>query len=308
MIRSVPSTSYLLPRLETSGLFLMFCPLARQVTVGKGRPETAQATLCCGSFSFTIWFTAVSPKLIGWTITRSKLRELAGLACSLQMYSPSSPSATDLKTRSRPSPCPASLCTRSWAWLEMGRRAPAAVLWSHSREWEDWPRQETNQELSSPACLITFLSAGWSSRVCLSPSTSSTSTPGNYSRCQQYRNTVTGSRTATKTRIYTYPHPPSFFTFYLPALQYCQNGSDQQMKVFAIYFPSFVFGKLCEINHKGSCNTLSILKFSDETQTVRRLKMLAQQKFDICIRGTSNKNSHGVESYQMSSPKLVQDR
>ena len=111
-----------------------------------------------------------------------------------------------------------------------------------------------------------------------------------------------------KTRIYTYPHPPSFFTFYLPALQYCQNGSDQQMKVFAIYFPSFVFGKLCEINHMGSCNTLSILKFSDETQTVRRLKMLAQQKFDICIRGTSNKNSHGVESYQMSSPKLVQDR
>ena len=55
MSRSVPSTSYLLATEEMSGLFLMFWPLARQVTLGKGWPVTPQWTRWLASFSFTVW-------------------------------------------------------------------------------------------------------------------------------------------------------------------------------------------------------------------------------------------------------------
>lgn len=54
MSKSVPSTSYLLATEDMSGLFLMFWPLALQVTLGKGRPVTPQCTRWLGSLSLTI--------------------------------------------------------------------------------------------------------------------------------------------------------------------------------------------------------------------------------------------------------------
>ncbi len=54
MSKSVPSTSYLLATDEMSGLFLMFWPLALQVTLGKGWPVTPQWTRWLASLSFTI--------------------------------------------------------------------------------------------------------------------------------------------------------------------------------------------------------------------------------------------------------------
>ena len=105
MSKSVPSTSYLLATEEMSGLFLMFWPLALQVTLGKGRPVTPQLTRWFASLSFTIcrvgqmsvnteqsmcptcvW--GVSPKFIGWTTTRSNLTFESGSLAWLQMYSP----------------------------------------------------------------------------------------------------------------------------------------------------------------------------------------------------------------------------
>ena len=43
-------------------------------------------------------------------------------------------------------------------------------------------------------------------------------------------------------------------------------------------------------------------QIQSEAQIVRRLKMLAPQSVDICIRGTSNKNSHGGVLSNVKSP------
>ena len=74
--------------------------------------------------------------------------------------SPSSPCWMDLKTRSLPPPCPSSVWTLSPAWSLTLTMSPELVRWDQEMWSPVSPRHDTNQELSSPAALITFLSPG----------------------------------------------------------------------------------------------------------------------------------------------------
>ena len=128
-------------------------------------PVTPHCSRWLDSFSFIIWTGGVLPKLMGCTMTRSKVTGAGpGLSLLTQLYSPSSPCCTLRNTRSSPPATPGSLCTRSCGARDTACVAGAAPgpggRCRQERDEGGPPPQLMYHELPRPACRITFTSLG----------------------------------------------------------------------------------------------------------------------------------------------------